>query len=304
MLNRLEEIEGILKAGTVKKIAVAMAADQDIMELVKELEQRKLARFLLIGDERELQMLLEKNGILKETVEVLHCPDARAAAGKAVEAVRNGECSLVMKGNLHTSVFLRAVLDKAAGLNTGRLLSQITVYNRVDAPGVQLMTDCAMAISPGLKEKKEIIDNAVELMRKLGYDCPKVAAVSALEVINPEIPDTIDAAVLSKMNDRGQIKNCIVDGPFALDNAVSKEAARHKNIHSPVAGQADILLLPNLQVANCLFKSLLFFAKMDTASVIMGAGAPVVMTSRTDTVKNKLLSIMLSMYLADKPQVS
>ena len=141
-------------------------------------------------------------------------------------------------------------------------------------------------------------------MRRLGYDCPRVALISALEVVNPKIPDTMEAAILSKMCDRGQIKNCIVDGPLALDNAVSEEAARHKNITSPVAGHADILVFPNLQVANCVFKTLIFFAKMDTAAVIMGTKAPVVMTSRTDTVENKMLSIMFSIYLSGKTDVS
>ena len=301
MIKRIRDIEQYLDRENPKIIGVAAAEDQDIMELVKEMEQRRIARFVLVGDSEKITGLLEENGILKETVSVIHCPDHGEAARTVVRLAKSGECDLIMKGNLHTSVFLKAVLDKENGLNTGKMLSQITVYDRPGGEGIQLMTDCARAIEPGLEEKKAIIENAVELMRRLGYDCPKVAMVSALEVVNPKIPDTMDAAVLSKMCDRGQIKNCIVDGPLALDNAVSEEAARHKNITGPVAGHADILVFPNLQVANCVFKSLIFFAKMDTAAVIMGTKVPVVMTSRTDTVENKMLSIMFSIYLSGKP---
>lgn len=303
MIKRIKDVEQYLDRANPKVIGVAAAEDQDIMELVTELKKRGIARFVLIGDSEKITAHLEKNRIPKDSVKVIHCPEHGEAAKTAVSLAKSGQCDVVMKGNLHTSVFLKAVLDKENGLNTGKLLSQITLYNKPDESGIQLMTDCAMAIEPSLEEKKAIIENAVELMRQLGYDCPKVALVSALEVVNPKIPDTMDAAILSKMCDRGQIKNCIVDGPLALDNAVSEEAARHKNITSPVAGHADILVFPNLQVANCVFKSLIFFAKMDTAAVIMGTKVPVVMTSRTDTVENKMLSIMFSLYLSGKRDI-
>jgi phosphate butyryltransferase len=157
-----------------------------------------------------------------------------------------------------------------------------------------------MAISPTLEEKKSIIENAVELAMKLGYQKPRVALLSALELVNTKIPDTVDAAILSKMADRGQIKNAIVDGPFALDNAVSIEAANHKGITGPVAGRADILVVPNLQVGNVLTKALVYFAKCSVAAAIMGAQKPIVMTSRTDTVENKVLSIVMALYISDK----
>ena len=304
MIKRIRDIEQYLDRENPRVIGVAAAEDQDIMELVKYLELRRIARFVLAGDGGKITELLEENGISEGTAKVVNCQDHSEAARTVVSLARSGECDLIMKGNLHTSVFLKAVLDKENGLNTGKLLSQITVYDKPDEAGIQLMTDCAMAIEPGLEDKKAIIENAVELMRRLGYDCPRVALISALEVVNPKIPDTMEAAILSKMCDRGQIKNCIVDGPLALDNAVSEEAARHKNITSPVAGHADILVFPNLQVANCVFKTLIFFAKMDTAAVIMGTKAPVVMTSRTDTVENKMLSIMFSIYLSGKTDVS
>lgn len=226
-------------------------------------------------------------------------PDHKKAAEKAVELVRNGEAGAVMKGMLHTGTFLKAVLNKEKGLNTGKLVSQMSVFDKEYGEGLQILTDCAMAISPTLDEKKQIIENAVETARKIGYEKPKVALLSAIEIINPAIPDTMEAAILSKMGDRGQIKNAIIDGPFALDNAISPEAARHKGIESPVAGNADILVVPNLQVGNVFSKALTYYAHKDVAAAVAGAAAPIIMTSRTDSVRNKLLTIALASYLAN-----
>ena len=227
MIKRIREIEQYLDRENPRVIGVAAAEDQDIMELVKEMEKRRIARFVLVGDGGKITELLEENGISEDTAKVVNCQDHGEAARTVVSLAKSGECDLIMKGNLHTSIFLKAVLDKENGLNTGKLLSQITVYDKLDGAGIQLMTDCAMAIEPGLEDKKAIIENAVELMRRLGYDCPRVALISALEVVNPKIPDTMEAAILSKMCDRGQIKNCIVDGPLALDNAVSELSLIH-----------------------------------------------------------------------------
>ncbi len=204
-----------------------------------------------------------------------------------------------MKGLLHTGQFLKAVLNKETGLNKGKLISQISVYDKINGEGLQLLTDCAISIQPTLEEKKQIVENAVEFARKIGITTPRVAILSALETVNPAISDTIDAAVLSKMAERGQIKNAIVDGPFALDNAICIEAAKHKNISGKVAGNADILLVPNLQVGNVLTKALVFFARRKVAAAVIGAAAPIVMTSRTDTIDNKILSIALALYTAD-----
>jgi phosphate butyryltransferase len=211
---------------------------------------------------------------------------------------RDGLCDVIMKGNLHTAVFLKAVLNKETGIVADGLISQVTVYNRIDGNGLQLLTDCALVIEPTLDEKKAIIENAVELARKLGIETPRVALLSALELVNSNMKDTMEAAILSKMAERGQIRNCIVDGPLALDNAVSLEAARHKEIGGQVAGVADILVAPNLQVGNVLTKALVYFAKMDTAAAIMGTCKPLVMTSRTDTVEDKLLTIALALYIS------
>jgi len=256
-----------------------------------------LAEFILIGDEKLISKIAKDNNI-KFNYVIIDEPDHKKAAKKAVNLVREGKANAVMKGLLHTGVFLKAVLDKEYGLNKNKLISQISVFEKEYGDGFQMLTDCAMAIEPSLEEKKQIIENAIELGHKLGYKKSRVALLSAVEVVNPAIKDTLDAAILCKMADRGQIKGAFIDGPLALDNAISLEAAKHKNIEGEVAGQADILVAPNLQVGNVLHKSLTYFAHKDVAAAVMGAAAPIIMTSRTDSVTNKLLSITLACYIS------
>lgn len=280
-----------------KKIVVASAEDLEVLEVVETAAELNLAEFILIGDKEKIEKIaLENNKKLNHRI--IHEPDQKKSAKKAVELVVEKEAGALMKGLLHTGTFLKAVLDKEKGLNTGNLISQISVFDKEYGEGLQLLTDCAMAIQPTLEEKKQIIENAVSLALKIGYEKPKVALLSAIEVVNPIMNDTIEAAVLSKMADRDQIKNAIVDGPFALDNAISPEAAKHKGIRGDVAGQADILVVPNLQVGNVLTKALTYYAHKDVAAAVMGASAPIIMTSRTDSVKNKLLSIALASYIS------
>lgn len=300
MIKNLEELANKLQAKEPKKIAVAVAEDQDVMEIIKQTMKKRLAYFILVGSENKIKNLLGKNLIPEGIVRIINTDNHEESAEKTVSLAVKGKCDIVMKGNLHTSTFLKAVLNKEAGFRKGDLITQVSVYNKFYGEGLQLLTDCAMTIFPSIEEKKSIIENAVELSIKLGYKKPKVALLSALEVVNPKIQDTIDAAILCKMADRGQIKNAIVDGPFALDNAISLDAARHKGITSSVAGQADILVAPNLQVGNVLTKSLVYFAKRNVAAVIMGAAKPIIMTSRTDSVENKLLSILIALYISDK----
>ena len=282
MIKNLQDLFKRVKDNETKKIAVAAAEDRDIIDIVKQSGNMSLADFILIGNEEKIKAMLIESGISKDTIEIINADNHEESAEKTIELAAEGKCDVVMKGNLHTATFLKAVLNKETGFREGDLISQISVYNKFYGEGLQLLTDCAMAIL------------------KLGYDKPKVALLSALEIVNPKIQDTIDAAILSKMADRGQIKNATVDGPFALDNAVSPEAAEHKGISGVVAGQADILVVPNLQVGNVLTKALVYFAKCNVAAAIMGAAKPIVMTSRTDTIHNKLLSIAMALYVADK----
>lgn len=297
MIKNLDTMFSLVKESSKKTIAVAAAEDLDIIKLVDQCYKLGIADFILVGDKKKIKDIANDSDIVIDC-EIIDICDHKLAAEKAVQLVREKNSNAVMKGLLHTGTFLKAVLNKETGLNKGKMISQISVFDKVYGEGLQLLTDCAMNIQPTLDEKKQLIDNAVELALKLGYEKPKVAILSALEVVNPKISDTLDAAILSKMTDRGQIKNAVVDGPFALDNAISPEAAKHKNISGEVAGNADILLAPNLQVGNVLTKSLTYYAQKEVAAAVMGAGAPIIMTSRTDSVRNKLLSIALASYIS------
>ena len=224
--------------------------------------------------------------------------DPISACAKAVGLVAGGECGLLMKGLVDTSVILKAVLNKEEGLRTDRILSHVTVAQVEAIDRFFLITDAAMNLYPDLMAKKQIIDNAVYVAHALGIEVPKVAAVCAVEKVNPKMPCTLDAKELSDMAKRGEILGCEVDGPFALDNAVSVLAAKHKGITTPNAGVADILLVPNIEAGNMLYKSVTFFANGTAAGMIVGAKAPIVLTSRADSDTNKLVSIALSVVVA------
>ncbi|MHC1719840.1 MAG: bifunctional enoyl-CoA hydratase/phosphate acetyltransferase [Clostridiaceae bacterium] len=297
MIKNLNDLLEQVKNKDRKKIAVAAAEDLEVIEVVEEALKLGLADFILVGDKEKIEKIAAENNKTL-TCRIINEPDHKKASEKAVELVKNGEAEALMKGMLHTGTFLKAVLNKEKGLNTGKLVSQMSVFDKEFGEGLQILTDCAMAINPSLDEKKQIIENAVAVAQKIGYKKPRVALLSAIETVNPAIPDTMEAAILSKMGDRGQIKNAIIDGPFALDNAISPEAAAHKGIDSPVAGNADILVVPNLQVGNALTKALTYYAHKDVASAVIGVIAPIIMTSRTDSVKNKLLSIALASYIS------
>ena len=222
-------------------------------------------------------------------------PDPAAAAQLAVAAVREGRADLLLKGRVKTSVLLRAVLDAQSGLRTGRLLSDVFVFEN---PGrvpnrLQMITDGGVTIRPDVEQKVQIIENAVQVAHALGNERPRVALLSAVETVTAAIPSTQDAAVISQMWRRGQIKGCVVDGPLALDNAVSPEAMRIKGIDSPVGGDADILVCPDIESANMLAKSTTYFAGFRLAHVIVGARAPVLIPSRSDSADAKLMSIAL-----------
>ena len=299
MIKSLNDLYDAVKKKAVKKIAVATAEDEGIIKLVKNASDIGIAEFILVGDEVKIRELLRKGGLDDTAFEIYNANSHREAAEKAVSLVVEGKATVIMKGEMHTALFLKAVLDKERGLRTGNLISQISVTEKIEGEGLLVITDCAMNIAPTLEEKKQIIENAVELATKLGYDKPKVAVLSAVELVNPAMPDTMDAAILSKMADRGQIANAIVDGPFALDNAISIIAAKQKKIGGDVAGRADIVLVPNLQVGNAIHKGMAYlFSKKITAAVVMGAKVPIVLNSRTETTENKLLSIAITAYIS------
>lgn len=281
------------------RIAVAAAHDEDVLEAVEAARRDGFAEATLIGDHALIETIAKDIHIDLSHYVVVDEPDITRAAALAVDYVKRGEAAFVMKGILDTSVLLKAVLNKETGLNTGRLVSHVGVAESPQYHKLFLMTDAAINIAPTLQEKVDIIRNAVDCARALGIGTPKVALLAAVEKVNPEkMPCTMDGAVLTQMNRRGQIKDCIIDGPLALDNAISAESARIKKIDSPVAGDADILVAPDIEAGNILYKAVIDLGGAKGAGLVMGAGAPVVLTSRADTAETKHASIALAVLVA------
>lgn len=281
-----------------RTVAVAAAEDFVVIEAVLDAIDRNLANFLLVGDEEKIKSILEaKHHDIKSgnKLKIIHADSQGSAAELAVKAVFNKEADVLMKGNISTNIILKAVLNKEFGLRTGNGLSHVAVF---EIPGFDryiIVTDAGMNIAPNLEQKVEIINNAVSIAQSIGIEMPRVAPIAAVEVVNPIMQATVDAAALTVMNRRGQITGCIVDGPLALDNAVSSLAAEHKGIHSEVAGRADILLVPTIEVGNVLYKSLVYFSNAKVGAVIAGAKAPIVLTSRADSAESKLYSLALAL---------
>jgi phosphate butyryltransferase len=294
------ELESLIKKATQfsgKTVAVAAAEDEEVLEAVIEAVKRKMANFLLFGDhEKIMELLQQKNAseFLHSSVQIVHAFSREKAAELAVKAVHSNEADVLMKGNVPTATILKAVLNKEYGLRTGKVLSHVAVFEVQGYDRFIIVTDAAMNIAPDLEQKVQIINNAVDIARSIGIEKPKVAPLAAVEVVNPAMQATLDAAALVQMNRRGQIKNCMIDGPLALDNAVSPIAAEHKGIVSEVAGHADILLVPAIEVGNVLYKSLIYFANAKVGAVIAGAKAPIVLTSRADSAESKLYSLALA----------
>ncbi|MGM0874145.1 MAG: phosphate butyryltransferase [Bacillota bacterium] len=283
-----------------KTVAVASAEDEEVIDAVAEAIKLRLASFILFGKKEEIENLLIAKGIGKDHVQIIQARTKEQATELAVRAVHQNEASVLMKGNVPTATLLKAVLNKEYGLRTGRVLSHVAIFEVPGFSRYTIVTDAAMNLEPDLQQKEQIVVNAVEIARAIGIDTPKVAALAAVEVVNPEMQATIDAASLTLMYKRGQIKNCLIDGPLALDNAISFEAAKQKGIESEVAGQADILLVPTIDVGNVLYKSLIYFAKAKVGAVIAGAKAPIVLTSRSDSSESKLYSLALAICSSEK----
>jgi phosphate butyryltransferase len=297
MVRNFDELIQAVQAAERSTVAVAAAEDMDVINIASACE--KLADFIFIGDAGKIEALIKESG-KNIKGQIIDLPDHAQAAAKAVELVKTGRAQNLMKGLLHTAVFLKAVLNKENGLNKGHLISQAMVFEKKDKSGFQILTDCAVNIAPNLIQKKEIIENAVDIARDLGYERPNVAVLAALEIVNPDMPATMDAAVLTVMAQRGQIKNAIVDGPLAMDNAIDAEAARHKGIGGPVAGNADILVVPDIEAGNMVSKALVFWANTKSAAAMPGIGTPMIVNSRTEALENKILTVALSAYLALK----
>ncbi len=294
MINSFDEILEKLKLQQTRTVAVAVAQDKPVLEAIRDAKKNNIANAILVGDREEILSLGLEIGMNINDFEIIEEKDHKSAALKAVELVSTGKADMVMKGLISTADFLRAVLNKELGLRTGRLISHVAVFENPKINRLLFLTDSAFNMYPTLQDKVQIIENAVKVAHAVGIKKPKVAPVCAVEVVNVDMPATVDAASLSKMNDRGQIKGCIIDGPLALDNALSEEAAKHKGIDGPVAGKADILLMPNIESGNIMYKTLTYTSDSKNGGILVGASAPVILTSRADTPESKMYSIALA----------
>jgi phosphate butyryltransferase len=294
MYTRLDDYVTEALEHPPKRVAVAAAANARVLRAIRLAQEQGLIEPILIAPRADLEETAAEAGIDLDGMAVVPTETTIESAAVSVDLVREGEADVLMKGHLHTNDFLHAVLRSDSGLRTDRLLShafimQIPMYHKL-----LLITDAAINISPDLIEKAQILQNAIDMLVHLGIDRPKAAILSAVETINPKIPSTVDAACLHKMAERRQIKHALVDGPMAFDNAISSEAAREKGMVSAVAGDVDILLVPDLDAGNILYKNLVYLANAQIAGVVMGAKAPIVLTSRADTVEARIHSLALA----------
>lgn len=280
-----------------KTIAVACAQDDDVLKAVKAAYDMKMIKVILVGDMKKVNTIATSIALDLTHIECINIEDTTEAALKAVSLVSSGKADIVMKGLVDTSIILKAVLNKEVGLRTGSVLSHVAVFEIPTYHKLLLLTDAAMNIAPDVETKKQIIENALAVTRAIGIENAKVGLLAAKEKVNPAMKATVDAGELVKMNENGALKECIVGGPFALDNAISKEAAMIKGINHPVAGDADLLLCPAIESGNVLYKALNFLANAKSAGVIVGAKAPVILTSRADTDESKLYSIALGVLM-------
>jgi phosphate acetyltransferase len=279
--------------------AVVHPCDRDSLLSPVEAARRGLIVPVLVGPEGKIREVARAEGVDLGHYRVVSVPHSHAAAAKAVELARAGEVEALMKGSLHTDELMAAVVPSAAGMRTARRISHVFVMDVPAYPRQLLITDAAINIAPGLEEKVDIVQNAIDLAHVLGIEQPKVAILSAVETVTSRMESTIQAAALCKMADRGQIRGAVLDGPLAFDNAISAAAAQTKKIVSPVAGQADILLVPDLEAGNMLAKQLCYLAGAEGAGIVLGARVPIVLTSRADSVRSRLASVAVMALVAN-----
>ena len=300
-LKHLSEFKNFLGNQKRQRLVLAAAQDSNALNAVMRASADGLIEPILIGDKEELLKIAAENSFDLSDVRIVHEPDTAMATELAVKMVRSGQADVLMKGKVGTSTLLKAVLNKEWGLRSGSLLSHIAFFEVEAYHKIIAVTDTAMNIEPNLQEKIAIVNNSVNCLNKLGYEMPKVAILGAVEKVNESMRATLDAALMSKMNQRGQIENCLIDGPLAFDNAISLESAMHKGIKSEIAGDTDLLVMPNIEVGNVLYKSMIFFAHAEVAAIILGAAAPIVLTSRSDSDDSKYYSILLAAAFSRKP---
>lgn len=276
------------------KVAVAGAADKEVLEAIKLAENEGLITPILVGDVLEIRRLAIDIGFSIKGVELIHEPSPEAVAHKAVDAVVDGEAHFLMKGQMNSSDFLRAVLRADRGLRTQRLLSHLSAFEVPGFSRILFVTDGGVNIAPDLAQKKEILENSLHYLKGIGMDLVKVVVLTANEVANAKMPATMDAQALAKMGRAGEFPGAIVEGPLALDGAVSAAALKHKGITSQINGEVDLLLVPSIEVGNVLGKSMIYFAGATMAGILLGAKVPIVLASRNDTPRSKFMALTMA----------
>ena len=298
-----ESFEDILKQVNeipTKKLSVANAQDLPVMEAVAEAKAKKIADPILVGDEEKIREIAKQIAFDLSDVRVINEPDMQQAATTAVKLVHDGEADMYMKGALDSKTFLRSVLNKDVGLRTGKTLSHVCVFEIKGIKRLLFLTDVAFLPYPTLEDKEQIINYTVDVCNACGIENPKVAPLAAVEVVNPKMPVTVEAAQLTKWNEEGRIKNCIVDGPLSMDLAIDPEAAKHKAgaENRKIVGDADVLLFPDIHAGNLVYKTIVHLCEFKNGCILMGTKAPVILTSRSDSKETKINSIALAAVVA------
>jgi phosphate acetyltransferase len=296
--ERYEQLIASAQKQAAIKVAVAHPCDESSMRGVGEAMRLRLIEPILVGPVERVRRAAEQVGLDIGGVELVDAEHSHASAAKAVELVHAGKAEALMKGSLHTDELMGAVVSKASGIRTERRISHCFIMDVPGHPAPLIITDAAVNIAPDLDAKVEIIQNAIDLARAMGAEQVRVAILSAMETVTTKVPSTIEAAALCKMAERGQITGAVLDGPLALDNAISPEAAAIKKIASPVAGRANILVVPDLEAGNMLAKSLSFLAGADAAGIVLGARVPIILTSRADSLLSRLASCAVAVMVA------
>lgn len=292
-------IAKVNECGT-KKVAVAVAQDSAVLEAVKVAKERRIADAILVGDEAKIREIAASLNIDLNDFEIVHVEDVTEAARTAVKLVHEGKADMYMKGLIDTKGFLKSVLDKEVGLRTGKPLSHVCVFDVEGIDHLLFLTDVAFIPYPTLEDKVNIIQNTLEITRACGIENPKVAPLAAVEVVNPKMPVTVEAAELTQMNKEGKITGCIVDGPLSLDLAIDPEAAKHKGATDrKIQGDADILLFPDIHAGNLVYKTLVHTAEVKNGCILTGTQVPAILTSRSDTFQTKVNSIALAAVVAE-----
>ena len=300
MSKTFDDLLSTVNQCSKKILSVSVAQDKAVLEAVKAAKERKIADSILVGDEDKIRAIGTELGMNMDEYKIIDEKDITAASLKAVQLVHDGEADMYMKGLLDTKTFLKSVLDKEVRLRTDKPLSHVCVF---EIPGIDrllFLSDVAFMPYPTLEDKKAIIEYTVEIAQACGVDCPKVAPLAAVEVVNPKMPVTVEAAELTRMNEEGEITGCIVDGPLSLDIALYKEAAEEKGaLGRKVAGDADILIFPDIHAGNLVYKAIVHMVDVKNGNILTGTKAPVILTSRSDSCEAKVNSIALAAVVAE-----